>query len=652
MNQIFISYSHKDRPYVQKLQKSLQNEGFDVWIDDRIDYGTTWPAVIQKNLDDCGAFIVVMSENSYESKWVQNEVTRAGRKKKPLFILLLSGDTWLSFEAIQYENVIGGKLPSEKFYENLARVVPRQKDRALSPDSSVAVESEESSANRKRDESKTERSASEISKPVKLKPARGLNLNMTTVFILIGLACMMIAALFISPLIKRWFSPPPVLTETATVTAALTSQSASPMLTLEPSPVSVAQMIDSKGAQMILVLAGEFTMGSNNGEPDEGPAHTLYLDSYYLDKYEVTNELYKTCVDAGICLPPVNSGSYSQTRYYGNVEFNNYPVVYVTWDMARSYCEWRDARLPTEAEWEKALRGEGGGVSIEGTRGNHVNFCDRNCPLNWADPNYDDGYPDAAPRDAYPEAVSPYGFYNLSGNVWEWMQDWYGAGYYQSSPEENPTGPGSGTYRVIRGGSYGDILDYTRVTRRSKFDPSNTTSTLGFRCARSVDTTAQSSTPEPGFSIVNPQEVLNIAPELQTLGQLAVEKYSTEERNRVNNTLTFTVNSTPDVPILWRWFWCAVNDKVLEQNMTKISLIFDADGYVIPETQLATVVFENADPTYKGWKCRTYETVLRDWRPGTYKLTQTMTISSAINDGDDTFEAGYKVYEYTVNISP
>ena len=95
MNQIFISYSHKDRPYVQKLQKALQNEGFDVWIDDRIDYGTTWPAVIQKNLDDCGAFIVVMSENSYESKWVQNEVTRAGRKKKPLFILLLSGDTWL-----------------------------------------------------------------------------------------------------------------------------------------------------------------------------------------------------------------------------------------------------------------------------------------------------------------------------------------------------------------------------------------------------------------------------------------------------------------------------------------------------------------------------------------------------------------------------
>ena len=86
--------------------------------------------------------------------------------------------------------------------------------------------------------------------------------------------------------------------------------------------------------------------------------------------------------------------------------------------------------------------------------------------------------------------------------------------------------------------------------------------------------------------------------------------------------------------------------------MTKISLIFDADGYVIPEDQLATVVFENGDPIYEGWKCLTYETVLHDWKPGTYKLTQTMTISSAINDGGETFEAGYKIYEFTVNISP
>lgn len=125
MSHIFISYSHKDKAYVHKLQGALQSEGFDVWIDDRINYGTTWPKVIQRHLDDCGAFIVVMTENAYESEWVQNEVTRARRKNKPFFALLLRGETWLSFEAVQYEDVSGERLPGKKFYEDLARVIPR-----------------------------------------------------------------------------------------------------------------------------------------------------------------------------------------------------------------------------------------------------------------------------------------------------------------------------------------------------------------------------------------------------------------------------------------------------------------------------------------------------------------------------------------------
>jgi len=161
----------------------------------------------------------------------------------------------------------------------------------------------------------------------------------------------------------------------------------------------------------------------------------------------------------------------------------------------------------------------------------------------------------------------------------------------------------------------------------------------------------QTNTPEPGYEVVGPVEVLNIAPTLRTFGQLAVEKYSLEERNKTNGTLVFTVNSTTDVPILWRWFWCAANDRILEQNMTKIGIIFEADGHAIPQEQLATVIFENADPAYQGWKCRTYETVLRNWKPGTYQFIQTVTIASDINDGGERFEAGVKIYEYTVNIS-
>jgi hypothetical protein len=131
MGHIFISYSHKDKDYVHKLQEALRNEGFDVWIDDRIDYGTEWPKVIQEHLDECDAFIVVVSENAYNSKWVQNELTRAERKKKPIFPLLLHGDTWLSVETTQYVNVKDQSLPTEKFFQRVAEVTSRGKKKLL-----------------------------------------------------------------------------------------------------------------------------------------------------------------------------------------------------------------------------------------------------------------------------------------------------------------------------------------------------------------------------------------------------------------------------------------------------------------------------------------------------------------------------------------
>ena len=134
MGHIFISYSHKDKDYVHKLQEALQNEGFDVWIDDRIDYGTQWPKVIQDQLDACDAFIVVVSENSYESEWVQNEVARAKWKGKPFFPLLLNGDPWLSIQVTQWVDVRDKSLPPKKFYERLAHVAPRKNVNILSTD--------------------------------------------------------------------------------------------------------------------------------------------------------------------------------------------------------------------------------------------------------------------------------------------------------------------------------------------------------------------------------------------------------------------------------------------------------------------------------------------------------------------------------------
>ena len=143
-----------------------------------------------------------------------------------------------------------------------------------------------------------------------------------------------------------------------------------------------------------------------------------------------------------------------------------------------------------------------------------------------------------------------------------------------------------------------------------------------------------------------------MAPDLKTFSDLAVEKYSNASWNKVNVRLTFTVNSQPEVPIIWRWGWCATNDEILEQNMTKIDVVFNADGYAIPKNQLANETYESTDTRLKGWKCLDYLTVLGDWKPGTYKLIETISFSSEINDGKDTFEAGNMFREYTVNISP
>jgi hypothetical protein len=125
MGHIFISYSHKDSQYARKLEKALKQRGFDVWIDERIDYGAAWPSVIQDHVDNCDALIVVASENSSKSDWVQNEVARAKRKGKPFFPLLLSGDPWISIETTQYVDVRDGKLPPSKFYDRLSRVMSR-----------------------------------------------------------------------------------------------------------------------------------------------------------------------------------------------------------------------------------------------------------------------------------------------------------------------------------------------------------------------------------------------------------------------------------------------------------------------------------------------------------------------------------------------
>ena len=246
------------------------------------------------------------------------------------------------------------------------------------------------------------------------------------------------------------------------------------------------------GMTLVYVPGGEFLMGSadsdTQSESDEKPQHTVYLDAFWIDKTEVTNAMYNMCVQAGACRPPSNTNSFTIDSYFDNPKYNDYPVIWVSWNNAKTYCQWAERRLPSEAEWEKAARGTEGGIYPWGNTpvaGNLANFCDKNCPLGGGDPNIDDGYADTSPVGNYSAGASPYGALDMAGNVWEWVADWYGADYYDRTPVENPSGPEAGKDRVARGGCWHYSKISARSAERGWHSPDGVDDSLGFRCARS-----------------------------------------------------------------------------------------------------------------------------------------------------------------------
>lgn len=236
--------------------------------------------------------------------------------------------------------------------------------------------------------------------------------------------------------------------------------------------LGAVQRRGNDNAEMVYVPAGDFTMGSNDGDSDEKPVHTVYLDAFWIDKFKVTNSLYKKCVDADKCKPPSPTSSQTRTNYYGNAQFDNYPVIHVSWEDANTYCSWAGKRLPTEAEWEKTARGTDGRIYPWG------NSFDAN-KLN----SSDGGKGDTTAVGSYPAGASPSGAMDMAGNVYEWVADWYDSNYYSSSPRNNLKGPSSGSLRVGRGGSWFDNANDVRAANRSNGGPGNRFGSLGFRCA-------------------------------------------------------------------------------------------------------------------------------------------------------------------------
>jgi formylglycine-generating enzyme required for sulfatase activity len=223
---------------------------------------------------------------------------------------------------------------------------------------------------------------------------------------------------------------------------------------------------------MVWIPGGTFRMGSNEYD-DEKPVHTLTVSGFWISKYEITVGQYKKFVRAtGHRALPDWVSKFSPT--------DNHPVVGVSWNNAVAYCKWAGMRLPTEAEWEYAARGGLKGKKYPwGDRISHDN-------ANYDEPGVRDRWKYTAPVGSF--SPNGYGLHDMVGNVWEWCADWYDSGYYVKSPENNPTGPVKGTYRVLRGGSWGGNPSYLRCANRYYYTPTFRYFDylgFGFRCVRS-----------------------------------------------------------------------------------------------------------------------------------------------------------------------
>jgi iron(II)-dependent oxidoreductase len=237
---------------------------------------------------------------------------------------------------------------------------------------------------------------------------------------------------------------------------------------------------ESDEAEMILIPAGEFVMGSNDTQNmqvvreygaeihwfnDERPAHTVSLSSFYIDKYPVTNEQYaKFLRETGSKEPET-----LDIRRYNQP---NQPIVGVSWHDANAYCQWAGKRFPTEAEWEKAARGVNARLFPWGT----------DSPEGRA--NYGGRYGGPTPVDKFPDGASPYGVMDMAGNVWEWVNDWYDPDYYSHSTYRDPKGPDSGRGRCVRGGAWINNPTMLRCAERDyRRLPHRDLKFFGFRCA-------------------------------------------------------------------------------------------------------------------------------------------------------------------------
>ena len=249
----------------------------------------------------------------------------------------------------------------------------------------------------------------------------------------------------------------------------------------DPPPGFTMPWVD--GSTLVYFPSGEFIMGADEEDnPDQdNPAHTVSLGSFWIYQTEVTNLMYAKCVEEE-CDPPIVDPAIPD---YTLPEQANKPVVGVSWEMAKTYCQWAQGQLPSEAQWEFAARGLNGNTFPWGED-------EPTCDLL----NFNDCVGETTAVDAYPDGSSPYGVLGMAGNVSEWVADWYQEDYYAEALPENPTGPENGQARSIRGSSYQSGSEQVPSSQRFYLEPDEYRTDLGFRCV--VAHKPGSNTPKSG----------------------------------------------------------------------------------------------------------------------------------------------------------
>jgi iron(II)-dependent oxidoreductase len=231
--------------------------------------------------------------------------------------------------------------------------------------------------------------------------------------------------------------------------------------------------------------------GDLDCDDDELPLHEVSVDAFYIDRLEVRVADYARCVNAGHCSArrvkgyALEGGAYTRSRKcnWEQMHRERHPMNCVSYAQAAAYCEWKESRLPTEAEWERAARGDDKRRYPWGDE-------PANCLLTVMTYEGDEGCGDGGTWVAGRKAKdrSPYGVHDMAGNVREWVADWYDPKYYAAAPDENPKGPPTGLKRSARGGSFGTAVSkLMRISNRDRYDPATRSMHLGFRCARSAE---------------------------------------------------------------------------------------------------------------------------------------------------------------------